>query len=75
MNFIALSAETSGTLRDENGVPVEWTLLRIGENPICQEGRDEVYFGPYSTHPEDEEALISYKFYLRGLKKSCRDVC
>ena len=29
MNFIALSAETSGTLRDENGVPVEWTLLRI----------------------------------------------
>lgn len=40
MNWIALSAETPGVIRDENGVPVEWTLLRIGTNPICQEGRD-----------------------------------
>ena len=39
-NWIALSAETPGVLRDECGVPVEWTLLREGENPICQEGRD-----------------------------------
>lgn len=30
-------------------------------------GRED--FGPYSTHPEDEEALISYKFYLKGLKR------
>lgn len=30
-------------------------------------GRED--FGPYSTHPEDEEALISYKFYLKGLTK------
>ena len=34
--------------------------------PNSQNG---VYFGPYSYHPEDEEALISYKFYLRGLQK------
>ena len=40
MNWISLSAESPGVVRDENGVPVEWTLLRIGSNPICQEGRD-----------------------------------
>ena len=40
MNWIALSSETPRVIRDENGVPVEWTLLRIGSNPICQEGRD-----------------------------------
>ena len=40
MNWISLSAETPGVVRDQNGVPVEWTLLRIGSNPICQEGRD-----------------------------------
>ena len=40
MNWISLSSEGPGVVRDENGVPVEWTLLRIGENPICQEGKD-----------------------------------
>ena len=30
--------------------------------------KNAVYFGPYSAHPEDEEALISYKFCLSGLK-------
>ena len=40
MKWIALSAETKDVVRDQNGVPVEWTLLRIGSNPICQEGRD-----------------------------------
>ena len=42
MNWISLSSEGPGVVRDENGVPVEWTLLRVGENPICQEGRDGV---------------------------------
>ena len=42
MNWISLSSEGPGVIRDENGVPVEWTLLRVGENPICQEGRDGV---------------------------------
>ena len=36
---------------------------------VVPNSQNGVYFGPYSTHPEDEEALISYKFYLRGLKK------
>lgn len=36
---------------------------------IVPNSQNGVYFGPYSTHPEDEEALISYKFYLKGLKK------
>ena len=40
MNWISLSSETLRVVRDENGVPVEWTLLRIGVNPISQEGRD-----------------------------------
>ena len=40
MNWISLSSESTGIVRDENGVPVEWTLLRIGANPICQEGKD-----------------------------------
>ncbi len=40
MNWIALSAEMPGVVRDQNGVPVEWTILKVGENPICQEGRD-----------------------------------
>ena len=26
-----------------------------------------VYFGPHSTHPEDEEALIDYRYYLKGV--------
>lgn len=39
-NWIALSAETPGVIRDENGVPLEWTLLKVGDNPICQEGMD-----------------------------------
>ena len=40
-NWIALSAETQQVIRDENGVPVEWTLLRVGDNPLCQEGKDD----------------------------------
>ena len=30
MNWISLSAGTPGVIRDENGVPAGWTLLRIG---------------------------------------------
>ena len=30
MNWISLSAESPGVICDENGVPAEWTLLRIG---------------------------------------------
>ena len=31
MNWITLSAETRRVVRDEHGVPVEWTLLSIGD--------------------------------------------
>lgn len=41
MDWIALTAEAQRVIRDENGVPVEWTLLRIGDNPLCQEGKDD----------------------------------
>lgn len=40
MNWISLTAESPGVVRDQNGVPVEWTILKVGSNPICQEGRD-----------------------------------
>lgn len=41
MDWIALTAEAQRVIRDENGVPVEWTLLKIGDNPLCQEGKDD----------------------------------
>ena len=40
MNWIALSSERLDVIRDDCGVPLEWTLLKIGSNPICQEGID-----------------------------------
>lgn len=40
---------------------------------VVPNSQNGVYFGPYSTHPEDEEALISYKFYLKGLKRYEKD--
>ena len=40
MDWIALTSETGDVIRDENGVPVEWTILRAGENPLCQAGHD-----------------------------------
>lgn len=40
MLWVALSSENINVVRDENGVPVEWTLLKIGSNPLCQKGID-----------------------------------
>ena len=40
---------------------------------VVPNSQNGVYFGPYSYHPEDEEALISYKFYLKGLKRYEKD--
>ena len=42
MNTIALSAAELGVIRDENGVPVEWSVFKAGDTPFCQEGRDGV---------------------------------
>ena len=56
MNWMALSAETRGVVRDKNGVPVEWTLLRTGDNPICQEGQD----GAIRLSGEDMRQIMEY---------------
>ena len=61
INWIALSAEGVDVKRDENGVPVEWTLLRIGDNPICQEGKD----GNIRISEEDMNAIVDY-FVKKG---------
>ena len=34
---------------------------------VVPNSRNAVYFGPYSTHPEDQETLLDYDFYLKGL--------
>ena len=39
-NWIALGAEPQNVLRDENGVPREWVLLRVGDNSLTREGKD-----------------------------------
>lgn len=56
MDWISLTAEGVDVRRDEQGVPVEWTLLRIGDNPICQEGAD----GNISISPEQMNAIVEY---------------
>ena len=56
MNWIALTSEGVDVRRDEQGVPVEWTLLRIGDNPICQEGAD----GNICISPEQMNAIVEY---------------
>lgn len=56
MDWIALTAEAQRVIRDENGVPVEWTLLRIGDNLLCQEGRD----GNLSLTAEQMSSILDY---------------
>ena len=56
MNWLLLSAETPGVIRDDNGVPVEWTLLKIGENNFCQNGKD----GVISLSAEGAGNIIQY---------------
>ena len=56
MNWISLSSESPGVIRDGNGVPVEWTLLKIGVNPICQEGKD----GALVLSAEAMQQIIDY---------------
>lgn len=33
-----LDRQICGVIRDKDGIPVEWTLLRLGPNPIMQDG-------------------------------------
>lgn len=41
-SYYSLSAESPAVIRDQNGVPVEWTLLTAGDTHICQEGKPDV---------------------------------
>lgn len=45
-----------GGLRDENGVPVEWTLFSVGANAFCQEGVDSAL----TLTADDMPQIISY---------------
>ncbi len=59
MNYLALTSdvgESPGVIRDANGVPVEWTLLKVGDNPICQEGRD----GVIALSTADMRSIVEY---------------
>lgn len=53
---IMLSAESPGVKRDENGVPIEWTLLKIGENPIVKNGDA----GSLTLSGEDMKSIVDY---------------
>lgn len=56
MDWVKLTSETPGVLRDENGVPIEWTLLKKGKNPFCQEGQD----GAIAFSGEHLAAIMDY---------------
>lgn len=56
MDWVKLTSETPGVLRDENGVPIEWTLLKKGTNPLCQEGKD----GAIALSGEHLAAIMDY---------------
>ena len=68
MDWIALTAEAQRVIRDENGVPVEWTLLRIGDNPLCQEGKDEQMSEILDYHRKKGELIpLDSEHYLYEL--------
>lgn len=56
MDWIALTAEGIDVEHDSRGVPVEWTLLKVGDNPLCQEGRD----GNLRLSAEQMAQIIAY---------------
>lgn len=53
---IALADDTPDIIRDENGVPIEWPLLKIGENPILKNGQP----GSITLSPADMQSIIDY---------------
>ncbi|MDD3155433.1 MAG: phage protease [Victivallaceae bacterium] len=56
MDWFKLSAETPEVIRDDHGVPVEWTILKVGKNPLCQEGKDDAL----SLSAEDMHGIVDY---------------
>src|SRR5574344_1001521 len=59
--FVSMTPDPVLAAHYASGAPFQVVL-------VVPNARNAVYFGPYSKHPEDEEALLSRNFYLRGLK-------
>ena len=55
-NWIALGAEPRNVVRDENGVPREWVLLRVGDNALTREGKDATL----RLSAEDMQQIVDY---------------
>ncbi|OQA76758.1 MAG: Mu-like prophage I protein [Lentisphaerae bacterium ADurb.Bin242] len=54
---IALGADTpGGIVRDPNGVPLEWTLLRVGDNALVKNGEP----GTLTLSAEDMNSILGY---------------
>ena len=51
-----LDRQSCGVIRDEDGIPVEWTLLRLGTNPIMQDGVP----GSIDLTREGMESILRY---------------
>lgn len=51
-----LDRYTCGVIRDRDGIPVEWTLLRLGPNPIMQDGVP----GSIELTREGMESILRY---------------
>lgn len=51
-----LDRHSCGVIRDRDGIPVEWTLLRLGENPIMQDGVP----GSIDLTREGMESILGY---------------
>ena len=55
--WVALSATGPDIVHDEDGVPIEWTILSVGDTPLCQEGRD----GIIRLSSEDIDNILAYQ--------------
>lgn len=58
---IALAADSPGVIRDANGVPVEWTVLRTGANPTIKNGVP----GSINIDQNDMASILDY-FAAKG---------
>ena len=65
-NWVALSSEKANVIYDENGVPIEWTLLKIGNNPLYREGLD-IFFNLKNFY--FYEKMLSSKNHKITIKK------
>ena len=74
--FTAVPRELTGFISTTPDPVVAHHYATGGKFPVViviPNSHNAVYFGPYSKHPEDEEALMSYKFYLKPVEKYRKD--